>query len=126
MSQNFNWDEIKASLEKLVEIKKSDEDLSITLKVLDEGAKNNKLVGNFMKDEDEMKKNLNQFLGRTDPLECKIIMDEENREILITFSHQEDYSKVYELFHNMFFGDFFKEMIETMMGAFGSMFGKDD
>ena len=41
------------------------------------------------------------------------------------FEDAEQFNQVYELLHEMFFGDFFKKMLEAMFGAFGRMFGKD-
>lgn len=123
--EGFNWDEMKEQLEKAVKLDKNKEDLSITIKVLETNIEENQMVGGMLQGEDEMKRSLGQFMGNNEPLDCDVEINQDEKIVKMTFKKKEEWKKVYELLDNMFFGDFFKKMIEAMMGAFGGMFGGD-
>lgn len=119
------WDEMKEQLEKAIELKKDKDNLTITIKILESNVEDNEMVGGMLKGEDEMKQSLGQFLGEKEPLNCEIDIDEEEKQITMKFENKKEFKKVYELLHDMFFGDFFKKMLEAMFGAFGNMFKQD-
>jgi len=124
--ENFNWDEIKEQLEKAVKLEKNKNDLSIKIAILEENIEENQMIGGMLKGEDEMKQSLGQFLGKKEPIDCDIDINQDERSMLLKLKNKKDFKKVYNLLNNLFFGDFFKEMIEAMMGAFGDMFGQWD
>ena len=123
--ENLNWEEIKEQLQKAVKLEKKKEDLSIKISILESNIEENQMVGGMLKDEDEMKQSLGQFLGKKEPLDCDIEINQEERTMLLKFKEKKDFKKVYHLLNDLFFGDFLKKMIEAMMGAFGDMFGQD-
>jgi hypothetical protein len=125
MMENLNWDEIKEQLEKAVKLEKNDDDLSVKIIILEESLEENKMIGNMLKGEDEMKQSLGQFLGNNEPLDCDIDINQDEKYIKMVFKKKKDFKKVYTLLNDIFFGDFFKKMLEAMMGAFGNMFGND-
>ena len=116
--ENFNWDEIKEKLQKMVKIEKNDDDLSIKIIILEEPTEDNQMVGNMFQGQEEMKQQLGQHLGRKEPIDCDIEFNEEERYSSLKFKNKKDYKKVYKLLNDMFFGDFFKKMLEAMMQAF--------
>ncbi len=123
--ENFDWDEIKEELRKAIKLEKNDDDLYVSIKVLEESIEDNKMIGSMLKGENEMKQSLGQFLGKNEPLDCEIKINQEEKQIMMVFKKKKEFKKVYELPNDIFFGDFFKKMMEAMMGAFGGMFGND-
>lgn len=123
--ENLNWEEIKEQLQNAVKLEKKKEDLSIKISILESNIEENQIVGGMLKDEDEMKQSLGQFLGKKEPLDCDIEINQEKRTMLLKFKEKKEFKKVYNLLNDLFFGDFLKKMIEAMMGAFGDMFGQD-
>jgi hypothetical protein len=123
--ENLNWEEIKEQLQNAVKLEKKKDDLSITIAILESNIEENQMVGGMLKDEDEMKQSLGQFLGKKEPLDCDIEINQEKRTMLLKFKEKKEFKKVYNLLNDLFFGDFLKKMIEAMMGAFGDMFGQD-
>ncbi|MHA1293804.1 MAG: hypothetical protein ACTSQJ_14200 [Promethearchaeota archaeon] len=126
MTEKFNWDEIKEQLSNSIKLEKNAEDLSLKIIILESNLEENKVVGGMFKGEDEMKRSLGQFLGKKEPIDCNININQEEKYIILKFKNKKDFKKVYNLFQEMFFGDFFKEIIEAMMGAFGGMFGNNE
>ena len=116
--ENFNWDEIKEQLAKVVKLEKNNEDFSVKINILEANIEENNMVGGMLQSEEEMKQSLGKFLGRDEPLDCDVEINQEERYIVIKFEKKKDFKKVYGLLNDMFFGDFFKKMIEAMMGAF--------
>lgn len=123
--ENLNWEEIKEQLQEAVRLEKKKDDLSIKISILESNIEENQMVGGMLKDEDEMKQSLGQFLNKKEPLDCDIEINQEERTMLLKFKEKKDFKKVYNLLNDLFFGDFIKKMIEAMMGAFGDMFGQD-
>ena len=70
-----------------------------------------------------MKQSLAMFAGGEGPLDVDVDVNEADKVITMKFKGKEEYEKIYEFLNNMFFGDFLKQMMEAMMGAFGNMFG---
>ena len=91
--------------------------------VLESEIEENQMVGGILKGEDEMKKGLAQFLGKKEPLDCDIEINQEEKTMLLKFRNKSDFKKVFELLNDIFFGDYLKKMIEALMGAFGQSFG---
>jgi len=116
--EGFNWDEIKEQLQKIVKLDKNAADLTVKIQILEENIEENKMVGDMLQGEDEMKRTLAQHLGRKEPLDCDIEINDEEKYMLLRFKNKKDFKKVYKLLDDMFFGDFFKKMIEAMMKAF--------
>ena len=116
--ENFNWNEIKEQLQKMVKLEKDDKELTIKIIILEAPKEDDQMVGNMFEGGDEMKKQLAQHLGREEPLDCDIEFNEEERYSLLKFKNKKDYKKVYKLLKDMFFGDFFLKMIKAMMQAF--------
>jgi len=116
--KDFNWDEIKEELQKAVKLEKFKDDLSVKITILAENIEENQMVGDVLKDEEDMKRSFGKFLGRDTPLDCDIEMNQDKKYIVIKMKNKKDYKKVYKLLNDMFFGDFFKKMIDAMMGAF--------
>ena len=125
-SQDFNWDEIKKKLEEAVKLERNDNDLSIKIILLVSNIQEDEMVGGMLKGEEEMKKSLGQFLNKKEPLNCEIEINEEDKSMLLKFEKKKEFKQVYELLNEMFFGDFFKKMIEALMGAFGDAFGSGE
>ncbi|MFX0188181.1 MAG: hypothetical protein ACFE8A_10640 [Candidatus Hodarchaeota archaeon] len=123
--ENLDWEEIKEQLQKAVKLEKKEEDLSIKISILESNIEENQMVGGMLRDGDEMKQSLGQFLGKKEPLDCDIEINQKKRTMLLKFKEEKDFKKVYNLLNDLFFGDFLKKMIEAMMGAFGDMFGQD-
>ena len=124
--KDSNWDKIKEDLQKAVKLEENKDDLSIKIIILESNIKENQMVGGMLRGGEEMKQSLRQFLGKSEPLDCDISINQEERTILMKFNNNEDFYKVYELLNDMFFGDFFKKMIDALRGAFGATFGHDD
>lgn len=120
--KDFNWDEIKEELQKAVKLEKFKDDLSVKITILAENIEETQMVGDVLKEEEEMKRSFGQFLGRDAPLDCDIEMNKEEKYIVMKMKTKKDYKKVYKLLNDMFFGDFFKKMIDAMMGAFKGVF----
>ena len=101
--------------------------IKIVFLVSEEELKENSMVGSMVQGEDVMKQSLSQYMGKKEPLDCEIEMSDnpDNKFVKITLKKKKDYKKTYKLLNEMFFGDFFKKMLEAMMGAFGNMFGGD-
>jgi len=118
MGEGFNWDEIKEQLKKAVKLEKDEKELAITIDVLEENIEENQMVGGMLKNEEEMKQGLAQFLGKKEPLECNITIDQDERKITMIFEKKKEFKKVYKLLNDIFFGDFLKKMIDAMMQAF--------
>jgi len=116
--KDFNWDEIKEELQKAVKLEKFKDDLSVKITILEANIEENKMVGDMLKGEDDMKRSFGQFLGRETPLDCDIEMNQDEKYVIIKMKNKKDYKKVYKLLNDMFFGDFFKKMIDAMIGAF--------
>jgi len=116
--KDFNWDEITEDLKKAVKLEKFKDELSVKITILAENIEENQMVGDVLKEEEEMKRSFGQFLGRDAPLDCDIEMNQDEKYIIMRMKTKKDYKKVYKLLNEMFFGDFFKKMIEAMMSAF--------
>ncbi len=121
--KDFNWDEIKEKLEKSIKLEQFKDDLSVKITVLESEIEENQMVGGILKGEDEMKQGLAQFLGKKEPLDCDIDINQEEKTMLLKFRNKKDFKKVYNLLNDLFFGDYLKKMIEALMGAFGQSFG---
>ncbi len=119
--KDFNWDEIKEELHKAVKLEKFKDDLSVKITILAENIEENQMVGDVLKDKEDMKRSFGQFLGRDTPLDCDIEMNQDEKYIIMKMKSKKDYKKVYKLLNDMFFGDFFKKMIDAMMGAFKNL-----
>ena len=126
MIKDFNWDEIKKSLQNAIKLEKDHDNLTILITVLEENLKENQFIGNFIRNEIELKNSLQRYLGRQSPLNCDIEINNTNKKVSIQFFDDGDYNEVFILLNDIFFGDYLKDMIEAMMGAFGRMFGKED
>lgn len=126
MIKDFNWDEIKKSLQKAIKLERNYDNLTIVISVLEENLKENQFVGNFIRSEKELKKSLQRYLGKQSSLNCDIEINNTNNKVSIKFFDTKDYNEVFNLLNDIFFGDYLKDMIEAMMGAFGRMFGKED
>ncbi len=124
--ENFNWEDIKEKLQKAVELEKKSDDLSIKIIIKGSNIEENELVGNMLKSEVEMKQSLARFVNEGKPVECEVEVNQIQKFILIKFRDHQMWNKTYDLLSEMFFGDYFKKMIEAMMGAFGRMFGTED
>ncbi|MBD3255726.1 MAG: hypothetical protein GF383_11585, partial [Candidatus Lokiarchaeota archaeon] len=116
--EGFNWDEIKEQLRKAVKLEKIEDDLLIKLTVLESNIEENKMVGGMLKSEEEMKRSLGQFMGKQEALDCDIDINQDEKFITLKMKSEEEFKKVYELLNDLFFGDFFKKMIEAMMEVF--------
>ena len=116
--KDFNWDEIKKELQKAVKLEKFKDDLSVKITILEANIEENQMVGDMLKGEDDMKRSFGQFLGRETPLDCDIEMNQDEKNVIIKMKNKKDYKKVYKLLNDIFFGDFFKKMIDAMIGAF--------
>ena len=116
--KDFNWDEIKKELQKAVKLEKFKDDLSVKITILEANIEENQMVGDMLKGEDDMKRSFGRFLGRETPLDCDIEMNQDEKNVIIKMKNKKDYKKVYKLLNDMFFGDFFKKMIDAMIGAF--------
>ena len=78
----------------------------------------------MLKSEDEMKQSLSAFINEGKPIDCDVEVNQKERYILLKFREKRIWIKTFELFNDLFFGDYLKKMIEAMMGAFGGMFSK--
>ena len=124
--KDFNWDELKEQLQKAIKLEKLDNDMAVKITILETNIEENQMVGDILKDKEDIKSSFGQFLGMNGPLDCDIEINQENKYIMMKMKNKEDYMKVYSLLNDMFFGDFFKKMIEAMMDAFkdlGDKFG---
>ena len=121
--KDLNWDEIKEKLEKAVKLEKNSDDLSINIIILESNIEENQKIWGMLEGEDEMKRGLAQFLGKKEPLDCDIEINQEEKTMLLKFRNKEDFKKVYNLLNDLFFGDYLKKMFEALMGAFGQSFG---
>ena len=124
--EHLNWDEIKENLQKAVELEKIMNDLSIKITIKDSNIQENQYLGKMLKTEDEMKQSLSAFINDGKPIDCDVEVNQEERYILLKFREKKMWKKTYELFNDLFFGDYLKKMIEAMMGAFGGIFGSED
>ena len=124
--ENFNWEEIKEKLQKAVEIESNEEELSVKIKIKEPNIEEAQMVGDMLKNEDEMRQSLSAFINQNKPIDCDVEVNQEEKYILIKFRDDQLWKKTLKLFNDMFFGDYLKKMIEAMMGAFGGMFGKED
>ena len=120
--KDFNWDEIKEELRKAVKLEKFKDDLSVKITILAENIEETQMIGDVLKEEEEMKRSFGQFLGMDTPLECDIEMNQDDKYIIMKMKTKKDFKKVHKLLNDMFFGDFFKKMIDAMMGAFKGVF----
>jgi len=124
--EELNWEEIKAKLQKSIKLEKNEKDLSVKITVLEPTVQDDQMVGNMLKNEDEMKQSLTKFLGKKKLLDCDIKINQPGKNIKLTFRDKTDFTSVYNLLNDMFFGDYFKEMVEALKGAFGESFGSGD
>ncbi|TFG29042.1 MAG: hypothetical protein EU532_03940 [Promethearchaeota archaeon] len=124
--ENLNWDEIKEELRKAVELNKNKDDLSIKIIIKTPYIEENQLVGSILKNEEEMRQYLSAIVNGGQPIDCDIEVNQQEKYILLRFREKKFWEKTYEFFSEMFFGDYFKKMIDAMMGAFGGMFGKEN
>jgi len=124
--EELNWEEIKAKLQKSIKLEKNEKDLSVKIIVLEPNIQDDQIVGNMLKNEAEMKQSLTQFLGKKKLLDCDIKINQPGKNIKLTFRDKTDFTSVYNLLNDMFFGDYFKEMVEALKGAFGESFGSGD
>ena len=124
--ENFNWEEIKEKLQKAVNMENKRDDLSIKITIKESNIEENELIGNMLKSEVEMKQLIARFVNQGNPVECEVEVDQNQKFILIKFRDEQMWKKTYDLFNDMFFGNYLKKMIEAMMGAFGRMFGPED
>lgn len=125
MEKSFNWDEIKEKLQHAVKLEKNKDALKVKINILESNIEDDKMVGNMLRDEESMKQSIGQFLGSNEPLDCDIDINNDEKCIVMKFKKESDFNKVYNLLNDMFFGDFFKKIIEAMFGAFGAMFKPD-
>ncbi len=123
--KDFNWVYIKEQLEKAVKLEQDKNHLSIKMTVLESNIKENQMVGSMLKDEDEMKQSLGQFLGENRPLDCDIEINQDEKYILMKFQNKKEFKKVYNLLHEMFFGEYFKKLVEATKAIFGDMFRQE-
>ena len=121
--EGMNFDEIQKQLSEAVKLENNDDDLTIKINIIADNLEENQMMSQMMSSEDQMKQQFGQFLGQEGALDCDITMNSEDKNIVIALKNKEDYEKLYELLNNLFFGDFFKKMMEAMMGAFGDMMG---
>jgi hypothetical protein len=123
--KQFNLKEIKEKLQKAVEIKSDQEDLSVKLKIKEPNIEGVLMVSDMLKSEDEMRQSLSAFINQNQPIDCDIEVNQKEKYILLKFRNKEMWNRTITFFNDMFFGDYLKKMIEAMMGAFGAMFGKE-
>ena len=116
--EKVNWDELKEKLAMAVKLEKSDDDLLIKINILETNLEETGMVGKMLTSEEEMKQSLGQFLGKKGSIECDVKINQDERYVMIIFKRKKDFKKTYNLLNDMFFGNFFKEMIEAMMDAF--------
>ena len=124
--ENFNWEEIKEKLQKAVDIEKNEDDLFVKIIIKEPNIEEAQMVGDMLKSEDEMRQSLSVFINQNQPIDCDIEVNQEEKYIFLKFKEKQFWEKTYELFNEMFFGDYLKKMMEAMMGAFGGMFGKEN
>ncbi len=124
--EHLNWEEIKENLRKAVELEKIMNNLSIKITIKESNIQENQYLGKMLKNEDEMKQSLSAFINDGKPIDCDVEINQEERYILLKFREKKMWKKTYELFNDLFFGDYLKKMIEAMMGAFGGIFGRED
>jgi hypothetical protein len=124
--EKFNWEEIKEKLAKSIRLESNKDELSIRITILDANVEDNKIIGNMLKSQEEMKQSLAHFINDGKPIDCDIDVNQEKKYIFIKYKDKKLWKKTYELFNDIFFGDYLKKMIEAMMGAFGGMFGRDE
>ena len=124
--ENLNWDKIKEILRKSVKLDQKIEDLSIKITIKESNIEENQFIGKMLKSEDEMKQSLSAFINEGKPIDCDVDVNQEENYILLKFRDRKIYDKTFEVFNDLFFGDYLKKMIEAMMGAFGGMFSKED
>ena len=117
---------MKEQIQKSIKLEKNENDLSIRILVLESNIEDNQFVGSMLKSEDEMKKSLTQFLNEEKTIDCDIEINQDEKFVEIKLKDKEIWEKTYNLFNDMFFGDYLKNMIEALMGAFGGMFGAGD
>lgn len=123
--ENINWEEIKETLQNAVELEKT-EDLMIKLIIKEPNIEENLMVGNMLKNENEMKQFLSAFISEGRPIDCDVEVNQDERHIILKFKDKELWEKIYEFFNDLFFGDYLKKMVEAMMGAFGGMYGNGE
>ena len=124
--ENINWEEIKENFRKSIELKKKKENMSIKIIIKEPIIEENLIVGNILKNENEMKQSLSAFINEGRPIDCDVEVNQDERYIKLKFKDNELWEKTYEFFNDLFFGDYLKKMVEVMMGAFRGMFGKDN
>jgi len=124
--EELNWEEIKAKLQKSIKLEKNEKDLSVKITILEPTVQDDQMIGNMLKNEDEMKQSLTQFLGKKKLLDCDIKINQPGKNIKLTFRDKMDFNSVHNLLNAMFFGDYFKDMVEALKGAFGESFGSGD
>ncbi len=123
---NFNWDEIKEQLQNAVKLEQNNNDLTVKIIILEANVEENKMVGDILKGKEEMKHSFGQFLGLNGPLDCEIIINHDENNVMLKMKNKEDYEKVFNLLKDMFSGDFFKNMLDAMMGAFKGLGDPED
>jgi len=124
--EELNWEEIKAKLQKSIKLEKNEKDLSVKITILEPTVQDDQMIGNMLKNEDEMKQSLTQFLGKKKLLDCDIKINQPGKNLKLTFRDKMDFNSVHNLLNDMFFGDYFKDMVEALKGAFGESFGSGD
>ncbi|TFG05509.1 MAG: hypothetical protein EU539_09270 [Promethearchaeota archaeon] len=128
--ENLDWEQLKKEFENSINLEKDEDQLSIKIKLLKEPEfQDNPLFGNvstMLKGEQELRHSLSQFMNEGKPINCEIEIDREEKQVVLTFKEKEEWNKTFNFLKELFFGDYFKKILEAMMGAFGGFFNKND
>lgn len=118
---NLDWDEIKEKMKEAIELKKDENKKIVTIKIKAD-IQENEMVTKMFSGSEELKQTLNQFVGKGEPIECDVKFNEEEKTMVLeNFQDKKITKEVYDFFHELFFGDFLKNLIEQMTNAFKEM-----
>jgi len=120
--KDIDWKEIKQKMKELITLEKNKKEKYVKLIMTGtDDVREDEMVGKMLQGEEQIRQTINQFVAGGEEIDCDIIINEDEKFMMITFKEEKWVKKTFDFFEDMFYGDFLKKMVEAMMEAFKGM-----
>jgi hypothetical protein len=126
MSDDFNWQKMKAKFKDSVKIEKELHNTSIDITFLDDKLIEDDMIIMIIKNKRGLENSLKHYIDIDRSIKYDIEIVKNQNKIIITFEEEEIVDKAYNFFKDFFHGDLLKDMVEALFGAFGRFYGEDN
>jgi len=125
MGLNIEWEKLKKVLNEIIKISMDEDSSSVKINISDKDFMESKLGRNLIGSEASINLLLNNYI-KDKNIKPKIQVNREENYILLKLDNNQDAKEIQKFFRDFFFGDILKNMIETLFGAFGGMYGTEN